>query len=404
MPQTSFVLHIWPGSESAASIEPECLASLLYLQNTIPGKFSVEYCANPDQSPSGQLPYLTHGLHSEVGLPAIQKFVSKLDDAHNPDSNLTPIEKAQCTARIAHIEAELGDLVAHYLHALRANYYGHTRRILVDQLPIPQRYYLPDRLRESYKPRLVAADLWNVPEVEEDENDRSSAFQKLTKRKRKEQAAERKFKNVYERKKVLEKARATLDIYVKLLGPKRFFFDNENHTGPTSLDIVFAAHILLLNQPLPDPIFHSLLTESYPTLLSHADLVYSSTFPSPDSFPPTVQSSSTPSLLSLIPRPYGVSPIGRTHSLKKPPSPEEKKFALIRWGFLGASVLTLGLYLHWVGFVPFIARAWAIAQARVAEELEDDLEDEGDEDEEDEDDIEEEIEEEIGEEMDEDEI
>jgi sorting and assembly machinery component 37 len=30
-------------------------------------------------------------------------------------------------------------------------------------LPIPQRYYVPGRIRESYKPRLEAAGLWNPP-------------------------------------------------------------------------------------------------------------------------------------------------------------------------------------------------------------------------------------------------
>ena len=36
------------------------------------------------------------------------------------------------------------------------------RPALASKLPLPQRYYLPDRLRDTYQPRLDAAGLWNV--------------------------------------------------------------------------------------------------------------------------------------------------------------------------------------------------------------------------------------------------
>ena len=47
------VLHIWPGAFGLASIEPTCLAAVLYLQLVIPGKFSVEESTTPDYSPNG---------------------------------------------------------------------------------------------------------------------------------------------------------------------------------------------------------------------------------------------------------------------------------------------------------------------------------------------------------------
>ena len=47
------VLHIWPGAFGLASIEPTCLAAVLYLQLVIPGKFTVEESATPDYSPNG---------------------------------------------------------------------------------------------------------------------------------------------------------------------------------------------------------------------------------------------------------------------------------------------------------------------------------------------------------------
>lgn len=44
------------------------------------------------------------------------------------------------------------------------------RDTLAQVLSVPQRYYVPARIRESYKPRLDAAGLWTVhmEEVEEE--------------------------------------------------------------------------------------------------------------------------------------------------------------------------------------------------------------------------------------------
>lgn len=62
----------------------------------------------------GQLPYLTHGTLTLAGLAPILAYVGKLDGASNPDARLSPLEKAQATARIAHIETEGGDLTVRW--------------------------------------------------------------------------------------------------------------------------------------------------------------------------------------------------------------------------------------------------------------------------------------------------
>ncbi len=59
---------------------------------------------------TGQLPFLTHGTLTLAGLAPILAYVSKLDGASNPDAHFSTLEKAQLTARIAHIETEGGDL------------------------------------------------------------------------------------------------------------------------------------------------------------------------------------------------------------------------------------------------------------------------------------------------------
>ena len=80
------------------------------------------------------------------------------------------------------------------------NYYENTRPALISTLPIPQRYYVPGRLRDSHRPRLEVAGLWR-PHDEAGEDSRFSAFEKLA---RKKEAKERKEKmrRAFEKEKV----------------------------------------------------------------------------------------------------------------------------------------------------------------------------------------------------------
>jgi hypothetical protein len=63
-------------------------------------------------------------------------------------------------------------------------------------LPIPQRYYVPGRIRDSYRPRLEASGLWNLPGVEEEKG----AFKET--KKPEIQDRNTKYVKVFEREKV----------------------------------------------------------------------------------------------------------------------------------------------------------------------------------------------------------
>jgi hypothetical protein len=56
--QSKVVLHIWPGSWKLLSVDPSCLAAVLYLQLSIPGNFSIVESSNPDIAPNGSNLYL----------------------------------------------------------------------------------------------------------------------------------------------------------------------------------------------------------------------------------------------------------------------------------------------------------------------------------------------------------
>ncbi|KAI0374872.1 hypothetical protein BV20DRAFT_1048881 [Pilatotrama ljubarskyi] len=314
------VLHVWPKHADVLSFDAGSVAALLCLQLALPGQFSLSYCANPDLSPSGQLPLLTHGLYHASGLSSILAYVRRLHYARHLDAGLSSVQAAQLTARIAHVESSYGDLVNHMLYSLQENWVDVTRPALVSMLPVPQRYYVPHRIRASHKARLEAVELWDVPEEEEDsEEPRRVVFGRRKKHKPEPEAHH--FKKTFEREKVAEKARALFDVYDRLLGDHRFFMGSEI---PTTLDVVFAAHShLLLSLRLPDPLVTCAL-ESYPRLVSHCHAVLSAAFPPNAPSPPTLQQNWLTSLRSLI----------------------ERRYRLWRWGFIAGSLLATVGYLY----------------------------------------------------------
>ncbi|KAJ3535183.1 hypothetical protein NM688_g7015 [Phlebia brevispora] len=348
---SALTLYIWPPYESALSIDPSCVAALLYLQAVFPGHFAVVHSNDPDASPSGQLPYLTHGLRRVASFESIVKYVSRLEGVRQLDTSLSVAEKAQATARIAHVEAELGDFVAHVYYALSTNWTERIHPMLVSLLPVPQRYFLPKRIRESYRPRLEAVELWSAEGVadEEEEEKIRFAFRRAT-RKTKKQAEEKKKRHLFARDKVLEKARAFFDIYTKLLGDNTYFYSSEI---PTTLDIVLAAHIHLLQQPLPDSLLRDLLAESYPQLLEHAHEVYEYAFNPALPTPPTTPHRLSFSLSFILPSPpafWGFWSTDNTEETDTSDGAKEvkavrRRFTTYRWGFFAAVLAAFGAYL-----------------------------------------------------------
>ncbi|KAH9180855.1 hypothetical protein EDB89DRAFT_1921520 [Lactarius sanguifluus] len=343
-------LHIWPSKWGLPSTEPSCIAAAFYLQLALPGRFSVQECTDPDVSPSGQLPYLTHGHHVVAPLSSIIKYVAALPptsvppvaegDASEPafsadvDVLLDPLERAQRTAWFAHAESALGDLVAYAFYSLTENYAAVTHPTLSSFYKIPQSYYVPRRIRQVHQVRLEANGLWTTPGNEPEE---ASPKRFGEKEEPKKEDPKQKFKSAFQRERVLEKSRAAFGIYSRLLSDKNFFF----YDRPTTLDLVLAAHVLLLVQaPLPDTLLSSLLSSSYPTLLLHARRVLAIAVPSAPVLPPEQYS-----LSALIPYPSFRAWWSEPRPQK---SEEEKRFEHMRWQWIGLAVLgTVGYWFVW---------------------------------------------------------
>ncbi|EGN95396.1 hypothetical protein SERLA73DRAFT_186359 [Serpula lacrymans var. lacrymans S7.3] len=338
-----YTLHIWPGKWNLSSIDPICLAAVLYLQLTIPGKFQIVECVNPDLSSSGYLPFLTHGHVHVSTLSAIISFVTSLSKS-SPASGATDIEaslnnsdKAKRTAWFAHVESGVGDLVSHMFYSLDANYRGLTHPTLASMLPIPQRYYVPGRIRDSYKPRLEASELWSLPGIEQE---KESPFGEKEKKK---DNSKDKYVRVFEQEKVLAKARSCLDLYANLLQGKPFFFGDRIAV----LDVYFAAHVLLLlDAPFPDPLISSLLKESYPSLVDHARLVKTET--SAHGATHTLETSLSQSLSAVIPRLFS-----STQKAEVKSDADDVRFSRMRWAWI---TLAIGAVIYRLSQTDLIIR------------------------------------------------
>ncbi|CDO68301.1 hypothetical protein BN946_scf184799.g28 [Trametes cinnabarina] len=374
------VLHVWPRYKDVLSLDPSSVAALLLLQLALPGHFSVAYCANPDLSPSGQLPFLTQGLYHASGLSPIIAYVRRHPNARNLDAGLSPVETAQLTARIAHIDASYGDLVNHMLYSLQENWADVTRPALISMLPVPQRYYVPARIRESHKARLEAVELWDVPEVQEEEPEQQRRVVFGKRKKHRPDPDAHHFKKTFNREQVVEKARALFDAYDRLLGVHQFFM---GCPAPTTLDVLFAAHShILLDLRLPDPLVTSAL-ESYPRLVAHCRAVLSAAFPPNSPFPPTHRQIWLSSLRCLIPWPRAPTS-HRSLSAALESSPEarqiERRYRLWRWGFIAGSVLASVAYLYFAVSIVLVKNGDLVARIGADDAPEDEEEPEEGED------------------------
>ncbi|KAF8506362.1 hypothetical protein BU17DRAFT_57726 [Hysterangium stoloniferum] len=338
---TPLILYVWPRQWNLPSMDAGCLEAIIFLQMTCPRRFSIIETADPDLSPNGQLPFLTHHQVTVSSVPSIISYVSGLNpallkipdeielDLSTPnlhlDAGISARELSKRPAWRAYIEAQLGDLLAYSFFVLEPNH-NFTHSTIASLLPVPQRYYVPSRIRDTYRPRLEAAGLWKVDiEPDKPKSQFPSLLKSLTS---KEETIKRTFAQVA----LTERARPVLDILSNLLHHKKFIFGNR----ASSIDIVLASRILIVTHaPLPNLTLKTLITESYPSLVSHASRVHALAF-----------SSSIP-LLIILPSQHthplqvlksSLMHLTRVAASHEPESEEAKTFRLYRWGWIALAV------------------------------------------------------------------
>jgi sorting and assembly machinery component 37 len=99
------------------------------------------------------------------------------------------------------------------LYSVPSNWANMTYQVLFSMFPLPQRSFVPARIREVYKPRLEAAGLWSIPEPKKET---TKPFQQVSQEAEKAENANI-FLQAFDKEKAAEKAKFTLDIYSRLL-------------------------------------------------------------------------------------------------------------------------------------------------------------------------------------------
>ena len=136
---------------------------------------------------------------------------------------------------------------------------------------------------------------------------------------------------------------------VHLFVPLISAFHNPIPHRPSTLDIIVAAHtLLLLNPPFPDPVLKDLMIEFYPSLAVHARLVLSQAFLGPATSPLTHHKPSTNTWSALIPT-FG------SNMPRPEPSELEKEYTKMRWGWIGLTIVSTIGYL-WLNPLIVIVR------------------------------------------------
>ncbi|KAF7778597.1 hypothetical protein Agabi119p4_2942 [Agaricus bisporus var. burnettii] len=333
----------------------------------IPGQFNVAECNNPDISPSGQLPFLVHEQHSISSFSSIVKYIVGLKKEHpdcDLDAPLAPSEWSQRNAWTSHIESHFGNLVYHSCYSNADNWEKVIHPALVSMYGVPQQYYVPERIRASYKPRLEAAGLWSMPPPPKPVKKSFST----EKRADANQEAKGAFTQAFEKEKIQDKAKHILGLYARLLEGKQFIYQGR----PTTLDLMLAAHtLLLISPPFPDTLIKELVTDWYDTIAEHAKRIQDIAFSSDR--PKFLVSASRGTVWGLLPS-WRLIRGARGKVPKR--TQEDIQYERFSWGFIGLALGSAAAYFAIMGSPIRLS-------IRTAEELdeEEEYEEEDDEDE-----------------------
>ncbi|KAG5920917.1 hypothetical protein E4U42_006031 [Claviceps africana] len=143
-------VYIWGPAFGLPSIDPECLAILLYLDNALPSDaWRIIPCNDSSVSPSNLLPALNHnGSWTSGYLPIVQyaklRLQGRIDEKQE---HLSPSQQADDVAYCAFLTANAAPLVYLSLYVSAANWSTTTRPAYSALLPFPLTWTLPPLIR-----------------------------------------------------------------------------------------------------------------------------------------------------------------------------------------------------------------------------------------------------------------
>ncbi|KAH6900363.1 Tom37 C-terminal domain-containing protein [Thelonectria olida] len=141
-------LHVWGSAFGLPSIDPECLAIITYLHNSLPAAdWRLIPSNDPSISPSNSLPALHHDGLWTVGFGPIVDYLAASPLGVDLDDSLTPIEKADRVAYSALLTAHAAPLLDLSLYVSAANWSATTRPAFSSLLPFPLTWTVPPLIR-----------------------------------------------------------------------------------------------------------------------------------------------------------------------------------------------------------------------------------------------------------------
>lgn len=115
----------------------------------------------------------------------------------------------------------------------------------------------------------------------------------------------------------------------------------------TSLDVILAAHVLLLiNPPYSDPLTKNILLEEFPTVASHARRIHALAFTFAN---PMLKLVSSPLRFGLLRALIPSRPRDQPAPKAVEKTPEDVQYDKMRWGFFGLTLGCLVAYFVVVG-------------------------------------------------------
>lgn len=149
-------LHVWGPAFSLPSIDPQCLAAIIYLRQVVPRESWVLIASNNDSlSPTKALPALRDGPIWIGGFGNIVNHLRGRPDRHwDLDSNnFTSLDHSDITAFSAFIEAHGQPLIDLSLYVSSENYTTSTRPAYSRLLQWPGQWFVSPQKRASAKAR-----------------------------------------------------------------------------------------------------------------------------------------------------------------------------------------------------------------------------------------------------------
>ncbi|KAG8533000.1 uncharacterized protein KY384_001782 [Bacidia gigantensis] len=248
-----FELHIWGPAFTLPSIDPQCLAAVAYLVQTVPRhQWVLVASSNEDIGHARVLPALRHDEYTVAGYENIVAHLSALHGGkYNLDTSLDTSNRADAIAFSSHIQTSLLPLLDLSLYVSSENYTDVTRPAYSAFLSWPSPYTIPPSRRALAKSRssylgLSSLDL-DTTDTDEERRQKHLGESIIPERLRNAPVAQTvtgllKKERSTARFKLEALVEAACEPLSELLGDKKYFLSDSQ---PSSLDCLALGYLAL---------------------------------------------------------------------------------------------------------------------------------------------------------------